>query len=325
MHVYDPQQIGAIILHQFLSTANDTHSVTLVDGNNVPTDNISLAMGCRYSDCVRFSNQTTGWQLLTWNQFAPMFSAWLLPWLALTAQLPFETRGPATNIMSLLMALGSPLLAGYSLALMVLNARWINGTFRRLREQGRNLHPKRPEHYDALSVIRWILIEIQHVPIKFVHGLNYDFAQMIGRPENAATWKKFGKEIFKTKREKTLSLFTQLAWVIVAQVLSICQFFTTGADDDSVVLGLAVNALWAWMLPVVWGWVFVGTQVRARYIRDAIDTIRPSRITLVNPLSTFDSQVPTLTENGFQQDESFNDDENGIPLQKMGSRSRSRR
>jgi hypothetical protein len=55
-----------------------------------------------------------------------MFATWLIPWLALTAQLPFETKERLTNVMSLLMILGSPHLAAYSLSLMVLTPRWIN-------------------------------------------------------------------------------------------------------------------------------------------------------------------------------------------------------
>jgi hypothetical protein len=181
--------------------------------------------------------------------------------------------------MSLLLILGSPLLAAYSLSLTVLNASWISRTFRQLRERSRYLAPPGgSEKEDIFDSIRQILIEVQHVPIKVVLGENYDFAQMVIRPENKPAWVQIAREIFKTKREKTLSLITQLLWVVLSQVLSIIQYFTTGADDNSVFLGLAVNSLWAWMLPLVWGWVHVGTQRNATSIRDAIEAVIPPRV-----------------------------------------------
>src|SRR5580698_10208727 len=109
--------------------------------------------------------------------------------------------------MSLLLILGSPLLAAYSLSLTLLHANWIDRTFRQLRIRSRRLtRPDRPEKEDVFNSICQILIEVQHVPIRFVLGENYDFAQMVVRPENKPAWIKIAREILKTKREKTLSL-----------------------------------------------------------------------------------------------------------------------
>jgi hypothetical protein len=49
------------------------------------------------------------------------FSAWLLPWLALLSQLPFGATHRLDNFVSVLLAVGSPTLAAYSLTLTVLN------------------------------------------------------------------------------------------------------------------------------------------------------------------------------------------------------------
>jgi hypothetical protein len=274
-HVFDPTNIATLIHNSFKA---DNTSVSLRDYNNNVTYNISDAWGCSLSDCSRLAPQS-GWMFIDWNILAPNLGAWLIPWLALTAQLPFETRGVTTNLMSLAMAVGSPMLAGYSLALMVLNARWINICFANLRDQGKRVLPSRPEHYNPLNAIRWILIEVQHVPIKFVWGSNHDFAQMLVRPENTKTWENLRLEILKTKRGRTLSLFAQLWWVIIAQFLAICQLFASGNQIGNTGMGVSINTLWAWMLPVVWGWVFVGTQINATSVRDAIDSIRPTYIT----------------------------------------------
>jgi hypothetical protein len=278
---FDPTELAQTILGQAnQTTSNNMSTVTLVDNNGIPTTNQRKAWGCSYGDCMKYSNGPNSWTFISWNIFVPMFATWYLPWLALTAQLPYETKDKATNLMSLLFALGSPMLAAYSVSLTVLNARWINSAFRREREawRGRGLSGA-PQQIEAIQAARWILIEVQHIPIQVTKGPHNDFAQMIVRPENAAWWINLKREIFKTKREKTLSLFMQLGWVIAAQVLSIVQFFTTGADDNSVVLGLAISSLWAWMVPIVWGWVYVGTQNFARSIRDALEAVPVPRIT----------------------------------------------
>jgi hypothetical protein len=187
----------------------------------------------------------------------------------------------------------------------MLNARWINRSFRLLRQQSNDisLRPQRQEQHYALNEIRSIFIEMQHIPVGVTLGDHHDFAQMVVRPGNAATWKDLLKEIFKTKREKTLSLWISLAWVVIVQILSIIQFFTTVTADNSVVLGLVINSLWAWMLPLVWGYVFIGTQNFARSIGDAFRTLRSHDITVPRPIGRQSSQAIKPPAMGSSQDE----------------------
>ena len=49
------------------------------------------AVGLTYQTCVRECG--TGSEAFDWKEFAQMFSAWLLPWLALLSQLPFGSSG----------------------------------------------------------------------------------------------------------------------------------------------------------------------------------------------------------------------------------------
>lgn len=135
--------------------------------------------------------------------------------------------------------------------------------------------PGRPEKEDLLESAHQILIKAQHVPLTIVLEESHDFIQMVVRPENKPAWGNLAKEIFKTKRGMTLSLIPQLAWVAVSQVLTTVHFSTTGEGDNSVVLGLAINSLWAWMIFLVWGWVYVGTQRNVTSIRDTICAIKP--------------------------------------------------
>ena len=42
----------------------------------------------------------TDWETFDWRDFAQMFSAWLLPWLALLSQLPFGSSNYADDFVS---------------------------------------------------------------------------------------------------------------------------------------------------------------------------------------------------------------------------------
>lgn len=274
-----------------------------------PTKNESLACGVTHDYCLRQSKGYNDWQLLNWDDFVPQFATWLAPWLALLSQLPYETKDGITNLMSLLLVLGSPCLATYSLALMALNARWMNRSFRLLhqRSQDVSLRPQRPEYHDALDSIRQICIESQHIPLGVTLGHHHDFSQMVVRPRNAETWKDLKNEIFKTKREKTLSLWMSLAWVVILQFLSIVQFFTTATtDNNSVILGLAVNSLWLWMVPLVWGYVLVGSQNFARSIGDAFQTLHAHDMTIPGSkdISVSGESTPTGVDTKAYDDDS---------------------
>ena len=71
----------------------------------------------------------------------------------------------------------------------------------------------------------------------FRSGSRREFPQFVVCPEN---W----KEIQKTKREWTYSLYSQIGRVSVSQLLSIVDFFTSASVNTSIGIGLAINSLW---------------------------------------------------------------------------------
>ena len=172
--------------------------------------------------------------------------------------------------MALLLAVGSPSLLIYSLAMTILQARWTNRIFRQIVENARPLH--RSSHTSAIKAARAILIELQHIPIRVRNGTRREIAQLVVRPENGTWWCRLRQGILKTKREWTYSLYGQVGFVCVAQLLAIICFFTSLSNDwsTSIGIGLAINCLWLWMIPVVLGWVYVGTQTSARSVKVAL-------------------------------------------------------
>ena len=141
--------------------------------------NVSLATGITYSLCVQACGG--GQEPFQWSIFSQQFSAWLLPWLALVSQLPFGANDKLDNLDSVLLTVGSPTLAAYSLTLTVLNSRWVTRRF------ARYTYP------NARNAIR-ILSSLQQSPIRVVKegGL---LASLIVLPQNDEWWTELSEWI----------------------------------------------------------------------------------------------------------------------------------
>jgi len=74
-------------------------------------------------------------QSIDFGTVANSITIWLLPWISLTAQLPYEADGFSANLMSLLLAIGSPALITFSLAITAFNRRWIRKRVHCISEQ----------------------------------------------------------------------------------------------------------------------------------------------------------------------------------------------
>ena len=160
----------------------------LRDQYGKPTDNVSRAWGISYQSCHAICGTPVNFRSCDWSLLSQGLTSWLLPWLALTAQLPFETKDKQANFTALILVLGSPSLITFSLTLTVLNARWINRNFRQIREEVGSLRPHRPLLMKAIKAARAFLIDSQHVPIQAINGPRREIAHLITCPENWAWW-----------------------------------------------------------------------------------------------------------------------------------------
>jgi len=97
------------------------------DNYGNPVSNIATATAITYELCLVACG--SGAEPFVWNIFSQQFSAWLLPYLALVSQLPFGANSRLDNLVSMLLTMGSPTLAAYSLSLTVLNSHWIAQRF----------------------------------------------------------------------------------------------------------------------------------------------------------------------------------------------------
>ncbi|RDW75667.1 hypothetical protein BP5796_06488 [Coleophoma crateriformis] len=239
----------------------------LRDRQGNPTNNITEAWGVSFEACNSMCGPLGGYEAFQWTTFSAGVSSWLLPWLALTAQLPYETKDGLTNLTSLVMAIGSPILITYSLCITILNSRWLNKRFASLIKENRELGGHQE---DTIKAAWTILTESQHIPIA-IRETKATFAELVTSPENKDWWQTLRDEVQRSKRVVTYSLLAQTGWVSITELISIIDFFTSPFDNSTIgLLGVAINSLWMWMIPITLGWVWVGTQESAKTIESAL-------------------------------------------------------
>ncbi|KDR79635.1 hypothetical protein GALMADRAFT_137429 [Galerina marginata CBS 339.88] len=233
--------------HQCLARINALNIEGKTDnhGNPLPPSS-SNATAITYDLCV--SQCGAGQEPFQWTVFSQQFNAWLLPWLALVSQLPFGANDKLDNLESMLLTLGSPTLAAYSLALTVLNGRWVAKLFARYR-------------YPNTERAVWILNSLQQSSLR-VDTDNARLASLIILPQNDRWWEKL-KSRLEYEHTWSISAATSIVWVIIAYVFTIIDYFSAGLPTALNANGQGVGSigsLWLWLLPIVVGWLQISPK-----------------------------------------------------------------
>ncbi|KAG2117043.1 uncharacterized protein F5147DRAFT_811149 [Suillus discolor] len=223
----------------------------LFNSTGYPVSDVSDATAISYSLCK--SECGTGQEAFQWSEFSQEFSAWLLPNIALISQLPFGAQYRLDNLMSVVLTVGSPTLAGYSLFVTLLNSRWITYQFDSL-----NYHPN--SHF-ALS----ILSSLQQVPLR-LHPDHERLPSLI-LPEN--NWWKCLAEFVDYTHTWSIASATSIAWVIIAYILTVANSPSNSADFQS--NGQATGSLWLWLIPIVVGWLQLSPKCDFSRLQAAYD------------------------------------------------------
>jgi len=214
----------------------------------------SNATAITYDLCV--SQCGAGQEPFQWTSFSQQFSSWLLPWLALLSQLPFGANDKLDNLESMLLTLGSPTLAAYSLALTVLNGRWISQLFSNYRY---------PNVKNAVRILR----SLQQSPLR-VDTDDVLLASLIMLPQNDEWWEELVVWLEYT-HTWSISAATSIAWVIIAYIFTISDYFSQGVQNTFSVNGPGVGSLWLWLLPIVVGWLQLSPKCDSNRLRQAVD------------------------------------------------------
>jgi hypothetical protein len=187
-----------------INRANRTQTMMNYMGSNVP--------GADYATCKEYCGDMSS--RFQWSNFSQQFTGWLLPFLALTAQLPFQSDNAWHNIMVIFLTVGAPQLAYYSLALTILNSRHIrhrlDRAFAQVRFQSSSpralmIQELKTRIFKALKMSHQQPFEIDDrlsVPQPFEQELNW--------------WSCLQETLSKSEATFRASLATQMAWAIIA-------------------------------------------------------------------------------------------------------------
>lgn len=201
-----------------------------------------IVAGINYNTCKNYCSYEQLSTVFSFKVFSAGATNYLLPWLALTAQLPFETgeNEIIANVMSFCYAVGSPMLITYSLATTILNQHWLRGKFRKLEASDRPLN-------QTSKNVRIFLQESQQLPLRLSQE-NGSLASLIILPDNADWWEKLKTNILLTRRGVTLSLIAQILVAVLSWVLTVISAFVSSLGDASEALALSSGSLWVWLV-----------------------------------------------------------------------------
>ena len=162
------------------------------------------------------------------------------------------------NLVSVLLAIGSPALAGYSLAITRLNSRWLSRQFMYL-------------HFPNKVNVPLAISALQHIPFR-IEVLGPFLSSLIVLPQNDRYWKLLAVAAKRT-RQWSIPVAMNIVWALVAFLFTIVDSF---ADFDTFITvpgdaGYSIAAVWTYLLPVVVGWLHVGSQPEADHLRDALN------------------------------------------------------
>ncbi|KAJ7886689.1 hypothetical protein B0H13DRAFT_1627864 [Mycena leptocephala] len=210
-------------------------------------------------------------QSVDFTTSAITITTWLLPWLALIAQLPFEAHG-WMNILSGCLCVGSPALAAYSIALTVFNRWYISLKFQRLRSSAAKDTLQEYQYMvERVEAAEFILQEVQPSPMR-ANQRTGELANLIvlNDPHRQNFWKTAAKDLSNTRRGFTYSFLAQVLMAFLAYLISFIAAVHDSLGSPDVGLQFASSSVWSWMFPIVFGSIRVGSQYKAGSVKEAL-------------------------------------------------------
>ena len=205
-----------------------------VDSNGHRVSDLAQAVGLTYQACK--ANCGPGAETFTWRIFSQQFTAWLLPWLALISQLPYGANDGLSNCETMLLTVGSPMLAAYSLALAVTSNRWMVKRFRR------------STHRNSFFAAK-ILSSLQQV--SFTVADEDILASLIVLPENDSWWRRLEEALDYSGPQWTLAAIISMGYVMLAYIFTWVDTLQGQLTAQVFANGQSIGSIWLSLLPIV--------------------------------------------------------------------------
>ncbi|KAJ6538101.1 hypothetical protein B0H19DRAFT_861515, partial [Mycena capillaripes] len=231
---------------------------TDLNGNLVA--NKSQVVGMTYAMCV--TQCGTAPEAFNFPSFSTQFSSFMLPFLALTAQLPFGATNHIDNFSTIMLTIGSPTLAIFSLVITVCNSRWIKWRFERIS------YPNSNHAVIILDNLQESLLRVNKTSLDGRPLL----ASQIVLPENDQWWQR-GADVLAFTQTWSMTNIASVGWAVIAYIFTIASMDPSNMN----VIGPAVACAWIWLLPVVVGWLQTSPNCDEAKIRTKIAALNEIR------------------------------------------------
>jgi hypothetical protein len=229
-------------LDQCLTTVKGDPTLWRTGGTDLRgnlVNDVSQVVGMTYSMCITQCGSAP--VAFNFPSFSTQFSSFMLPFLALTAQLPFGAPNHLDNFSTIMLTIGSPTLAIFSLMITVFNSRWIKWRFENIA------YPNSNHAVVILDNLQESLLRVKqtsrngHLPL---------LASTIVLPQNDQWWER-GAATLEFTHTWTMANIASVGWAIIAYIFTIASMDPSNIN----VIGPAIACAWLWLLPVVVGWL----------------------------------------------------------------------
>jgi hypothetical protein len=181
-------------------------------GNPFVGTNTSAIEGYLYSYCVK--NCGDGSEYYAFNEFAQQFTLWLLPWLTLLAQIPYATKTAWADPVVMLLTIGSPTTALFSMLVTMFDRMWLQNKCDAIR---------RDMNIDAedktLQEIAAVMHSLHQFPIEIEEaGL---LACTLAVPKNNRWWRGLSVWFLARRRQMEASAWAQLTLSVLIYLIAV--------------------------------------------------------------------------------------------------------
>ncbi|KAK2465066.1 hypothetical protein APHAL10511_002874 [Amanita phalloides] len=220
---------------------NDWGLQDVVDFNGNQVSNLTQAVGVTYTLCLKACGSAP--EPFNWQIFSSQITSWVLPWLALTSQIPYGPKDKLSQFLTLVLTVGSPTLAAYSLALAVISNRWMVERFKRS-------NPRR-----HASAVAHVLSDLQQVSLRYPesNGCISVLPSLGVLEQNKRWWMDFSQELrAHTQTKWTFAAIMSIFYVLLASLLTWINTLGSIPTPPQInASGVSIGALWLSLLPIV--------------------------------------------------------------------------
>lgn len=176
------------------------------DRNGVLTANLSSVEGYQYQYCVK--NCGGGVEFNSYKTFSEQSTLWFLPWFLLLAQIPYFTLNKLGDFVVMLLSIGSPTTALYSLFLSILDRNWLKSYCNNLLFHDTAVE-MRKNVFEVLSSLHQFPVEVQ------------DAGLLACTFEDRKWWAKLQNWFVGRRRRMEASAYAQLLLTVIVYCFSV--------------------------------------------------------------------------------------------------------